>query len=69
MSLFGWSGSPEDKITYNKGTLVHPSGVIAMKSLLVADRSHHGDVALFFEHVNIHLALFLYSLLIIEVDT
>ena len=68
MALFGWGGSLEDKITYNKGMLAYPSTVIAMKSLLVADRPHHSSVLLFFEHVNIHLALFIRSLLVIEVD-
>ena len=68
MALFGWGGSPEDKITYNKGMLAYPSGMIAMKSLLVAGRPHHGNVLLFLEHVNIHRALFLHSLLIIKVD-
>ena len=68
MALFGWGGSPEDKVTYNKGTLTYPSGVIAMKSLLVADRPHHSGVLLFFKHVDIRLALFLSLLLIVEVD-
>ena len=68
MALFGWGGSPEDKITYNKGTLAYPFGVIATKSLLVADRPHHDGVMLFFEHVDVCLALFLCSLLVVEVD-
>jgi hypothetical protein len=45
------------KITYNKGMLAYPYSVIAMKPLLVADRSYHGGV--------LHL---LGPLLIIEVD-
>ena len=68
MALFGWGGSPKDKITYNKGMLAYLSSVIAIKSLLVASRLHHDSVPLFFEHVDIHLALFLCSLLIVEVD-
>ena len=68
MALFGWGGSSEDKVTYNKGTLTYLSGVIEVKSLLVAGRSHHGGVLLFFKHVDIRLALFFCSLLIIEVD-
>ena len=48
--------------------LAYPSGMIATKSLLVASRPHHGGVSLFFEHVDVRLALFLCSLLIIEVD-
>ena len=61
-------GSPKDKITYNKGTLTYPSRVIATKSLLVVGRPHQGSVLLLFKHVDVHLALFLFSLLIIEVD-
>jgi len=68
VALFGCGGSLEDKITYNKGMLAYPSTMILMKSLLVASRPHHGSLLLFFEHVNVHLALFLCLLLIIEVD-
>ena len=68
MALFKWGGSPEDKITYNKGTLAYPSSVIATKSLLVAGTPHHDGVPLFFEHADVYLALFLYSLLVVEVD-
>ena len=68
MALFGWGGSLEDKITYNKGTLVYSSSVIATKSLLLAGRPHHDGVPLFFEHVDVYLALFLCSLLVVEVD-
>ena len=69
MDVFGWGGSLEDKITYNKGTLVYPLGVIATKSLLVAGRSQHDGVPHLLEHVDVRLALFLGSLLIVEVDT
>ena len=69
MALLGWGVSLEDKITYNKGTLAYLSSVIAAKPLLVASRSHHGSVLHLLEHVNIHLALFLILLLIIEVDS
>jgi hypothetical protein len=68
VALLGWGGSPEDKITYNKGTLVYPSGVIATESLLVAGKPCHSGVPLFLEHVDVCLALFLCSLLVIEVD-
>ena len=68
MALLGWGGSPKDKITYNKGMLAYPSGVIATKSLLVAGRPHHSGVMLLFEHVDVCLVLFLCSLLVIEVD-
>jgi hypothetical protein len=67
--LLGQGGSLEDKITYKKGMLMYLSSVISMKSLLVADRLHHGGVPLFFEHVDVRLVLFLCSLLVIEVDT
>jgi hypothetical protein len=56
------------KITYNKGMLAYPYSVIAMKPLLVADRSYHGGVLHLLEHVDVRLALFLGPLLIIEVD-
>ena len=69
MALLGWGCSLEDKITYNKGMLAYLSGVIAMKSLLVASRPYHCGVSFFFEHVDVRLALFLCSLLVIEVDT
>ena len=68
MALFGCGGSLEDKITYNKGMLVYPLGVIAAKSLLVAGRSHHDGVLHLLEHVDVRLELFLSSLLIVEVD-
>jgi hypothetical protein len=68
VALLGWGGSLEDKITYNKGTLIYPSGVIATESLLVAGKPYHSSVPLFLEHVDVCLALFLCSLLIVEVD-
>jgi hypothetical protein len=68
VALLGWGDSLEDEVTYNKGMLVYPSGVIAAKSLLVADRLHHSSVSYLLEHVNVRLVLFLGSLLVIEVD-
>ena len=68
MALFKWGGSPEDKITYNKGMLVYPSNMIATKPLLVAGRLHHSSDPHLLEHVDVHLELFLGSLLIIEGD-
>ena len=68
MALIGWGGFLEDEVTYNKGMLTYPSSVIAVKSLLVASRSHHGGVPHLLEHVDVHLALFLSLLLIVEVD-
>ena len=68
MARLGCGGSPKDEITYNKGTLAYPSSVITAKPLLVVGRSHHDGVPHLLEHVNIHLALFLGSLLIVEVD-
>ena len=58
----------KDKVTYIKGTLKYPSGVIAVKSQLVADRSHHDGVPHLLEHVDVCLTLFLSSLLVIEVE-
>ena len=68
MALLVWGGSPEDKLTYNKGTLTYLSGVIEVKSLLVAGRSHHGGVPQLLEHVDVYPTLFLSSLLVVEVD-
>jgi hypothetical protein len=68
VALLGWGGSPEDVVTHNKGTLAYPSGVIAVNSLLVAGRSHHGGVLYLLEHVDVRLTLFLGPLLVIEVD-
>ena len=68
MALLGCGSSPKEKITNNKGTFTYPSGVIATKTLLVASGSHHGGI-LHLKHVDIHLALFLSPLLIVEVDT
>jgi hypothetical protein len=49
--------------------LTYLSSVIVVKSLLVADKSHHDSVLHLLKHVDVCLALFLGSLLIIEVDT
>jgi hypothetical protein len=68
VALLRHGGSPQDKITYNKGTLAYPSSVIVMKPLLVAGRSHHGGVPHLLKHVDVRLALFLGPLLIVEVD-
>ena len=68
MALFGWGGSPKDKITYNKGMLAYPSSVIAAKPLLVASRSYHGGIPHLLKHIDVRLALFLGSLLVVEVD-
>ena len=68
MAPLGRGGPLKDKITYNKRMLAYPSGVIVAKSLLVAGRLHHSSVPYLLEHVNVHLALFLGLLLIIEVD-
>ena len=43
--------------------------MITVKSLVVANRSHHSSVSYLLEHVNVHVALFLSSLLVVEADT
>ena len=42
--------------------------MIAAKPLLVAGGSHHGDIPHLLKHVDVHLALFLGLLLVVEVD-
>ena len=68
MDPLGRGGSLKDEITYNEGTLVYPSGMVAAKSLLVASRSHHSSVPYLLEHVNVCLVLFFSPLLVVEVD-
>lgn len=43
----------EIEVTYNKGMFMYPSGVIAEKSLLVADGLYHGSVLHLLEHVDV----------------
>jgi len=69
MALLGWGGSLKGKITYNKGTFVYPFGMIAAKPLLVAGGSHHGCISHLLKLVDVHLALFLGLLLIVEVNS
>ena len=42
--------------------------MITVKSLVVANRSHHSSVLYLLEHVNVCLVLFFSSLLVVEVD-